>query len=263
MKTTRAFSFTAGAASLMLAFCVSQPAQAEDAWVYEFTPYLWATRMQGDVQSGRLPEAHLDMSFGDILEDLDFGLMGSFEARHGRWGLLIDAIYMKISQSAEVHGRLPGPIAASGSADADASVKQNLLAAAIAYRLTELPDAIDILAGLRYNRIYAETRLNASLFGLSGSIKASDHESWLDPYVGLRYQNALSTNWTFVGYADIGGFGIGSNLTWQGLVGLRYTCSDSLSAIFGFRHMKTDYDQDGLQYDVQDSGPYLGVTLRY
>lgn len=55
-------------------------------WEFEFTPYLWGAAMRGDVQAPALPRTSVDMSFGDILDALDFGLMAAFEARKGRWG---------------------------------------------------------------------------------------------------------------------------------------------------------------------------------
>jgi hypothetical protein len=42
--------------------------------------------MDGSVGAGELPTLNVDMSFSDILEHLDAGLMGAFEARKGRWG---------------------------------------------------------------------------------------------------------------------------------------------------------------------------------
>ena len=90
----------------MLLLGTAMPVNAQSAggpsgdWRYEFTPYLWASGMKGDVQAGNLPRTSVDMSFTDILDILDFGIMGAFEARKGRWGLLFDAIYMKVSDPA-------------------------------------------------------------------------------------------------------------------------------------------------------------------
>jgi len=63
--------------------------------------------MNGSVGAGQLPPINVGMSFSDILENLDAGLMGAFEARKGRWGVLLDAIYMKLEGSAHghAHGR--------------------------------------------------------------------------------------------------------------------------------------------------------------
>jgi hypothetical protein len=99
------------------------PAQAAAAprsgWSFDFTPYLWGAAMEGSVGAGALPTINIDMSFSDILDHLDAGLMGAFEARKGRWGILLDAIYMKIEDAATASRT--GPTAACTSAWASVS----------------------------------------------------------------------------------------------------------------------------------------------
>ena len=48
-------------------------AQGSADWQFEATPYLWSAAMKGDTQAGNLPLTHVNMSFGDILENLDAG----------------------------------------------------------------------------------------------------------------------------------------------------------------------------------------------
>lgn len=113
--TTRTLVCTCTAALLLAA---NAPAGAETqagAWQYELTPYLWGAAMRGDVQSGHLPKIGVDMSFGEIVDILDFGLMGAFEARNGRWGLLSDMVYMKVSDDATASRTGSGPIGAPAS----------------------------------------------------------------------------------------------------------------------------------------------------
>ena len=46
-------------------------AGSADTWSVKITPYLWATRMHGSTQIKQLPEARIDMSFSDILDNLE------------------------------------------------------------------------------------------------------------------------------------------------------------------------------------------------
>jgi hypothetical protein len=48
--------------------------------------------MQGNIKVGRLPEAGVEMGFGDILKSLSFGFMGALEGHKERWGFLFDMI---------------------------------------------------------------------------------------------------------------------------------------------------------------------------
>ncbi len=83
----------------------SPPAAAQDAaaasprWELSVTPYLWATALKGDVGVGRI-DADVDASFDDILDNLNFALMLSLEARKGRFGLLSDTVYANLEDNA-------------------------------------------------------------------------------------------------------------------------------------------------------------------
>lgn len=253
----------------MLLLGTAMPVNAQSAggssgdWRYEFTPYFWASGMKGDVQVGNLPRTSVDMSFTDILDTLDFGIMGAFEARKGRWGLLFDSIYMKVSDSATASRTGPGPIGATATANADATMKQTMLAAAVAYRVVEGRSPVDAIGGLRYSKIDVSANIDASLFGLTGSAARSGDKDWVDPYVGVRIQHALDERWTLVGYGDVGGFGAGSDFTWQVALGAAYDFSKTISGKFGYRYLSVDYDKGGFFYNMKTQGVYLGLGIRF
>jgi opacity protein-like surface antigen len=234
-------------------------AEAADAWQFEVTPYLWATRMKGDVQTTRLPKTEVDMKFSDILENLDFGFMTAFEARKGRWGFLFDGMYMKVSDGASAS--LPGGALV---VDAKARVQQTMLAGAVAYRVMEGHAALDLIGGLRYNKIDVDADIDPSLFGGVGPrVSRSGKKDWVDPYIGLRVIHPLNAKWHAIGYVDVGGFGAGSDTTWQGMAGLSYAYSASTSLNMGYRYMKVDYKDGGFRYDMANDGLYAGVGMRF
>jgi opacity protein-like surface antigen len=255
--------------ALLLMLGTVAPARAQSAaspsenWQFEFTPYLWATGMKGDVQGRNLPKTSVDMSFTDIVDVLDFGIMGAFEARKGRWGFLTDAIYMKVSDSATAIRTGAGPIGATLTATADVTLKETLLSGAVAYRALEGKSPLDVIGGLRYVKIEVEGRIDASLFAQNGSVSRSGNKDWVDPYIGVRVQHPFAERWTLVGYADIGGFGVASDITWQVALGVNYEFSKTVSGKFGYRQLKWDYDKNGFLYDMKDEGVYLGVGIRF
>jgi len=233
-----------------------------NTWSYEFTPYLWGAAMKGDVQAGSLPTTTTDMSFSDVLDVLDFGLMGAFEARKGRWGFFADGIYMKVSDSATVSRTGAGPFGATLTATANVTMEQTMLAAAVMYRAIEGRAPVDIIGGLRYNKLDVEATANFSLLILPSGTRSADKD-WVDPYIGVRIQQPLSDRWTFVGYADVGGFGVGSDSTYQLAGGFNYAYSKTISAKVGYRYLNVDYDKGGFLYDMKTDGLYLGVGIRF
>ena len=259
--------------AIVLALCFSGPVLAQTTaaqpgdWQFEVTPYFWGAGMRGDVQLGSLPKISTDVSFSDILDVLDFGIMGAFEARKGRWGMLFDAIYMDLAMDATASRTGAGPVGASATADANLEMKQTLLAAAASYRAVEGRSPVDVFGGLRYVKIEASADINASFFGpvatTSGAVSRSGDVDWVDPYIGVRIQHPITDRWTLVGYGDTGGFGVGSDFTWQALAGVNYHFSKSVSGKLGYRYLSVNYDKDGFLYDMATYGAYLGVGIRF
>lgn len=249
--------------------CSAAPLRAQttsdqvEPWHYELTPYFWAAGMKGDVQSGSLPKTSVDIGFSEIWDNLDFGAMGTFEARKGKWGMLFDAIYMKVSASATSSRTGPGPIGATLTATADLKQEQTLLTAGATYRVSDGPTATDIVGGARYFKIDVSANINGSLFGLSRTVARSGDKSWVDPFIGARVQHPLNDRWTFVGYADVGGFGVGSKFSWQAIAGINYDFTKTVSGKFGYRYISVDYDKSGFLYDMDTYGLYAGVGFRF
>lgn len=243
---------------------------ASAGWTYEVTPYLWGSGLEGDVQAGALPKTSTDMSFSDIFDVLDFAAMGTFEARRDRWGFLFDLIYLELSDSGTATQTGPGPIGATLTATADVTVKQAMLTGAVAYRVSEGRSPVDVIGGLRYTKTEVDADIGASLFGplgagVASTVSRSGDEDWVDLLVGLRVQHPIADRWTLVGYADVGGFGLGSSseLTWQAIGGANYEYSKRVSIKFGYRYMSIDYDNGGALYDMIMQGPYVGVGIRF
>jgi hypothetical protein len=89
--------------SLAIAFCCSlaltTPVNAEtqasdENWEFGGAAYLWGAGVEGTDSAGD----EIDVSFSDIVKDLDGGLMGIISARKGKWTLLADIIYLSINQ---------------------------------------------------------------------------------------------------------------------------------------------------------------------
>jgi len=238
-------------------------ASSGGGWTFEFTPYLWGAGMSGEVGAGALPTMNVDMSFSDILDNLDAGLMGAFEARNGRWGLLFDAIYMKLAHSATASRTGPGPIGSTTTASAELEMTQTVYAAAVAYRAIEGRTPLDVIGGARYAKLTVDAQIDGSFYAQTGTVAASAEKSWVDPYIGVRVQHPIAERWTLVGYADVGGFGVGSDFTWQALAGVNYEFSKSIAGKFGYRYLYVDYDKDGFRYDMGNSGLYLGAGIRF
>lgn len=348
----------------------------EDEWKFRIEGYGWLSGLEGTVGALGLT-SNVDVSFSDILETMEMAAALQFEARKGRWGLLLDGLYMRLSTG----GSTPGPFYSS----AEIGLEQLTVEAAIAYRLWEGEKGyVDVFAGARYNgmeidiqaiidregvrqvseaaseRVVDEVvarataivkeqamiaanrlqdqvsakiyeRLAAAWVQLPDGLRdflqrpavkealkglaqeqaalareiaqeklaplksalqqklqkrverakrnlakalnrelldrlpenVSGSKEWVDPIVGIRAQWNLTRRLFLNVKGDVGGFGVASDFAWtaQGTVGFNFT--DSVFVELGYKHAGIDYTSGDFVYDVDLSGAFVGMGLRF
>lgn len=79
-------------------------------------------------------------------------------------------------------------------------------------------------------------------------------DDWFDPYIGLRGRYNLSDKFYLTAKGDIGGFGVGSDLSWTAEAALGCQLSPRVSSEVGYRAYGVDYEKDGLLMDTITHG---------
>ena len=92
--------------------------------------------------------------------------------------------------------------------------------------------------------------------------KISEHETWTDGFVGLRGKADIDTNWYVSGWG-IAAVAGDSDSAWDVYGGVGYKYSDTLSVNAGYRHQEVDYDDGLFLFDVEMSGPTIGLQYRF
>ena len=87
--------------------------------------------------------------------------------------------------------------------------------------------------------------------------------SWVDPIIGSRLFVRLTDKLSLQAQADVGGFGVGSDLTWSVLGTANYAFTDRLAVSAGYKRLDVNYKHYRHVYDVRFSGPVLGLTYRF
>lgn len=246
------------------AFALAAPASAEsasNAWQFEVTPNLFAAGMDGTI-GVRGVTTDVDMSFSDILDSLDSAFMGVFEARKGRWLFGVDILYTKLEDDANRSWQ--GPLGNGNTAALDITFTEQIYQPFVGYRLLDEHAKVDLIGGARYTRLDTDLDLTVTTGSPllpDGSRSASGDKDWWDGIVGVRVLAPLADKWSFVGYADVGGGG--SDLTYQGIVGVNWRFAENYSAKLGYRYLAQDYEKDGVTWDVELSGVYLGLGIAF
>lgn len=246
----------AGGTSLALLACfgIAPAAAQNDAWSFSVSPYFWAAGIEGTTATlPGLPPADIDMSFGDIVDDLKPSGMVFFNANKGRLGFAADIQYVET----EADSNALAPLFSSETLRSTSFVMSALVNYLV---LDDGPASLRLGAGARLWS--AETDLKLSDGLLPGRRVTSD-ETWVDPIIGAGGVLDLGPKVFARGWAYVGGFGIASDITADLFVGFGYRFTDSISATLGYRWVKVDYDRNDFLYDVQQAGIATGVAFAF
>ena len=242
-------------ASRVHAQAAPPPALAmDDRWHFVVAPYFWASGISGTVSIGNFVSVPIDASFSDIIKNFDFGLMGRFEGRKGRFGFSTDLLYINLG--APVKG-------AAGQLEANVDVRQLVVEGVGFYRAyhggrSDNPAFVDVLAGARY--FGTRTRLQSSLE--DGDAKTVD---WVDAVAGVRFHAPLGARFSLLGRGDIAGFG--SELTWTLEGDLAARLGERWLVGAGWKHMDIEYDKSDSArrrlFDIAYDGPRLWAAYSW
>lgn len=234
-----------------------------DGWTGSLSTYAWLPWMTGDV---RVRNTSLDVNNGpsDILQNLDWSTlpvwMSYGELKNGHVTLFNDIVWSALEAGAGFEGRV-----LAGSVEAE--YRQLTVEVGAAYQvLASGGSTIDVLAGGRYWR--QETDIFLSGGGpINVAIERSGTIDWVDPFVGARIQHAVGRGQTIMARADIGGFGVGSDFSWQAMatfnVELCVTGSHHIDGYFGYRALSVDFTEGVYEYDAIQHGPVFGLTMQF
>lgn len=222
-------------------------------WEFAVTPYLWASGTKVDIDTPQGESIKVDESFTDILGDLKFAFMGTFEVKHGRFVSVQDIIFLSLGSSADGH---IGPI------PLDVDVDEKLLTTThlFGYRVVDQgPMFVDLFAGARITSV----KVDLDLTGPLQTIERDSKKTEFGPVIASRFRAPLGGKWGVGIYGDLGGFGVGADLSWQLLGTVQYDLSDRWRLLAGWRHFSAKQSKNDFDVHIKLDGPILGATYRF
>ena len=223
----------------------------DSGWRVSTSLYGWFTRLDGDM-TFRGTTVPVDVPFNKVFDNLKFTFMGLVEVGKGRWSFMSDLFYAKLE-----------PSTSNQFGTFDSQIEQFIGNFAVFYNVIQTSTTrLDAYGGARVN--WMETDVDIQGKGPLGvSFSESAANTWVDPIIGLRYHHDFTEKLFIRALADIGGFGISSDITWQGMVSLGYRVTDNASIGLGYRGLGTDYTSGGTTYDVISHGLLLGLEYKF
>lgn len=254
-------------------------------WDIRVTPYAWLTGINGTI-TARGRSVTSAASFVDLVQDSDelIPFMGAWSIGKDRFSIFGDFFYSKIGFSAE-RSKAVNPVAGlviSARADAAVTTTLTIAQAVAAYDIIKQSGTtVAAYAGARYWNASAEIDLkitgevDLSNLGLKRkgkfAIADSGDMEWVDPVVGFRVVQELTPRDELTLVADIGGFGVGSEFSWQIFGGYSHVWqisrSTKMALDLGYRILSVDYQegsgtsQKGM--DLTLHGPLAGLSFRW
>jgi hypothetical protein len=233
-----------------------QTSSDDSGWHFGLTPYIFLPSLSGTV-GARGHSIELGSSnFGGTGKRDNFviGFMAAVEARKGRLVIVNDLIWANITSEKDTVGPLYG--------SAKVGTKAFILDPEAGYRFVNSEKgSVDVLAGVRIWSV--EANLDTTT-GVMPGFSVSQRKTWAAPVVGIRGTANVTPRFFLSGKFDIGGAGIGADLTTQliGLAGFKFT--KHVAMLGGYRWLQVDYDdKHGFLFDTQMSGIVAGLKFSW
>jgi len=174
--------------------------------------------------------------------------------------LIQDRITDRLASLRERDPVLPqGPLG-----DALRGVLAQRVQAIIKQRQSELDGAIK--SGVKARVDAAKAKLSHDLANAIKdqlNTRVARTDDWWDPFVGVRGHYDLNKAFYLTGRADIGGFGVGSELAWQVNAGIGCHVTRNLYSEMTYRLYDVNYRHDGLIFDVLTHGFEISAGINF
>lgn len=236
------------AITMTLAALPAAAQASSNAWQFAIAPYVWLAGMDGSMTIGD-QEGEGSVDFDTIIDGLEFAFMGHFDMRNERWAIMSDLIFVDLGGSKD---DTEGAV----SADYDTTIFELTGGYRVSPAVTLLAGArwVDMGMGIRFEGPLEDRRWDAS-------------KSFVDPLVGVHVFAPLSEKWFFGFRADVGGFGVGSELTWHAYADIGFRVSHLVSILAGYNALDMDYESGTgvvtADLDMTVSGPQLAVAFTF
>ncbi|OGT40111.1 MAG: hypothetical protein A3F12_03695 [Gammaproteobacteria bacterium RIFCSPHIGHO2_12_FULL_38_14] len=235
-------------------------ASQNQQWEFQVAPYLWALNMNGSVQTGPV-RTHVDESFRDILNDLNYAGMIWLDARKNKWDIFFNALFSELTDKDTDFGITIKT--KSKFSIYSAGVSYEIYKRSFRYKRISLRYiSIEPYVGARY------TLNDVTLTIPSLSIRSVNNKNWTDPYIGLKLNFIFNKQWRFVAAGDIGGVNKNHNsYDINAFVGYTLKSYQSTTFYAGLRELYQRYETgngvDRYVWKMRIAGPLIGVAFKF
>jgi hypothetical protein len=266
--------------ALALSACVLAPGIAaaenvDDNWRFRASLYGFFPDIGGSIRVPTGGAHDIEVTAEDLIQNLEFATMGSFEVGKGRAGAFADAIYFSVGDSISGSTTLgAGAVPLPPGLTADASLDIDAVAVTLAgtyHALSSDSTDLDVFAGARMLDAKAELgwAFNVDLSPLGGPPQRGRSEvsdDALDAIAGVKGTRRFGARnqWFIPFYLDAGRGD--SDFTWQATTGIGYSAqwADVRGDVFlTYRHLDYQFSSDRMIETIDFDGPAAGIAIKW
>ncbi|MGH7244161.1 MAG: hypothetical protein ACREJD_12165 [Phycisphaerales bacterium] len=227
-------------------------------WKFMIAPYLWIPAQHGTITSGAVT-AQVSMNVGQswnaLWDNFKFAGCLHLEANKDKWTVFGDIMYTNLGNEVK-------------SVQVAVDQKMGIFELGGSYAVFDgaLPGAapdstvklrVEPLAGVRI--WYLDVKIS------DPNRTVGPDEAWVDGFAGARCELSFNDAFSLSARADIG-TGM-SDMTWNILTMANYNLNRNFAIFAGWRWLSDDYKKgsglDRFEYDIQFSGPFVGVKILF
>jgi hypothetical protein len=228
----------------------TQVAAQQDDWEFILTVYGWAAELDFTLPTGDEAE----ITFSDILDNLDMTLMTTLGARKDKWTFATDVLHLNIKDTSSTN-------AGSHLKLSDLYMKAWVVSPFVSYEIMGgKKGSLQLLAGARY--LWIEVGLDLETRPPLPLIKTDDDgdgDVW-DGIVGVRGFYNLTDRWYMPYRLD---FGTGdSDSVWHAVAEIGYRF-DTFRMAATYRYAEWNFGNDSALDDLTIKGPLVGAIFTF
>lgn len=234
----------------------AQSSTKEKKWNFLTEVYMLFPNMNGETGVGNTITVPVDANTGDIFSTLKLGGMVYLEASTKKWAITSDFVFMNLEKDITATTLIH-----SGAVGVD----QYIWEAAGLYRINHF---LEVGMGGRLNHLAADIEGERNVFpNGTEAFSESQSKTFYDPVLITRLSTDIHDKWLFQFRGDLGGFGVGSDFTWQLQAYAGYRFSKLFQLTAGYRIIGIDYDKgvdkERFIFNMNEFGPVIRFGFNF
>ena len=234
---------------------VPPPTKSASPFQFDIGVPVWGSEISGTVGVKGI-SGHTYVSFGQLWDHLDAVAPLTMDARYQKWGLHVDGQYAKLAEQFDTRDILFN----SGTV----TMEQAFANFNVNYEVFKNQrTTVRASLGGRYNYMSLGGTLTSRFPNVIKDRQIDGDVQWVDPVIGTTAKVHVYKPFSLLFLGDVGGFGVGSHLTYQFFGGGEVQLTRNLNMNLGYRYLYTNYSEGGNTYKADMSGPQLTVGVNF